>query len=744
MSPIFKNILLVCCFAVSFGVGHAQNSAVSLVALEKKLQKAVTPFDRAELLIQIGEKFMETNVSKADSIRQIISEQSVNFEGVELFKCMLFEVQMMEINGEANGYYDLVRKFTNYQDEALENKDAFYKQLHLGYYYSSFLDFDNAEKALNRALEYAKKMRSYTALTDVHCKFAYFKMLNNQKDSSLYHTERAIQYARRSGFKKDLCNSFNQQSITFEYFGQMELAVSKNLVAYQLANSINDLFRMARYAREIGQKQLGIGNLKDAEYYFTRSFEYSTTIHDGRQMGLALASKAEVLRKKGKGSDAIRLNERAIGFLARVQDINGLAEAHNNLGLVYKDMSAYPLAVIQFNKSLVYFEKSFNREKIAEVYFNVATIFKKQHRLNKALNYLFKSLEIQQNFGSRNKVYATYKEMAEIYKNLGNKDLALKYMEMYIEFTDENSIIQASKKIAELSESYRSEQRDRLISVQADSLNKQLQEKELTDAKLENISLRNDMQTYIIIGFLIIIVLAIVIASSRFKQSGIQQKRKEAEMSQTLLRTQMNPHFIFNAMSVIQSYIYENDVKNSSKFLVNFSRLMRLILENSPKEFIRIETEMEILQKYLETQKLRFEERFEFEIECSDELIFDKAMIPPMITQPFIENAIEHGQLHTVKNGFIRIVFAKEKKMLVVIIEDNGVGRKGSASNKKSTDHKSMAMDITGQRIDNLNDKYKSDGKMIVSDLNPLDETGTKVVISLPYKQESPELAKYE
>jgi sensor histidine kinase YesM len=95
-------------------------------------------------------------------------------------------------------------------------------------------------------------------------------------------------------------------------------------------------------------------------------------------------------------------------------------------------------------------------------------------------------------------------------------------------------------------------------------------------------------------------------------------------------------------MSVIQSYIYENDTVNSSKFLVNFSRLMRLILENSPKEFIPIETEVEILQKYLETQTLRFEDRFSYSIILSDEIDKERAVIPPMITQPFIENAIEH------------------------------------------------------------------------------------------------------
>jgi len=196
----------------------------------------------------------------------------------------------------------------------------------------------------------------------------------------------------------------------------------------------------------------------------------------------------------------------------------------------------------------------------------------------------------------------------------------------------------------------------------------------------------------------------------------------------------MNPHFVFNAMSVIQSYIFDNDTVNSSKFLVNFSRLMRLILENSPKKAIHIETEMEILEKYLGMQKLRFEDRFEFEITADEQLYHEHAVIPPMITQPFIENAIEHGQLHTVEGGFIRVTFKKENEMLLISIIDNGIGRKGSSMNKKSSAHKSMAMDITSQRIENLNRKFNSNGKLIVEDFNKELETGTKVLISLPYR----------
>jgi sensor histidine kinase YesM len=190
-------------------------------------------------------------------------------------------------------------------------------------------------------------------------------------------------------------------------------------------------------------------------------------------------------------------------------------------------------------------------------------------------------------------------------------------------------------------------------------------------------------------------------------------------------------------MSVIQSYIYENNPEKSSQFLVNFSRLMRLILENSPKEFIPIELELEILDKYLSTQKMRFENRFNYVLNVSEDLLFNKAMVPPMITQPFIENAIEHGQLHTVKGGEIIVEMKEVSGRLEITISDNGVGRKKSAKTKKIRTHKSMAIDITQERIKILNKKYKFNGSLTFRDLDNQKEQGTLVSIVLPLKYDT-------
>ena len=719
----------VCSFAV-----FAQTSEAQLIKSYKAEQDPARKFMR---MMALGEYYVDYDIYLADSLQKVILKESRNFPDSIRFSALFFSARVARLQGDNEEYSRKILACQPFLNKLNSDEVRFKVYRHLGYYHSSVLETETADFYLKMSLKLAKKQRSTTKLAEVNSFIALNFMQENAKDSALYYAGMAIQYGRRSGNKGLLAEAFNIQAEIYDFFGQVELSVGKNLISLQLAEEVQNVYLMAKFSREIGQSQTIILNLDDAEYYFNRSFDYAKRIRDYRQMGLALTNLAQVQLKRKQYDLATNNAQQSIKYLTRLNDMNGLGETHNIVGLILKEEKKYDLAVSNFNKALVYYESTNNREKIAGVYHNVGTVFQKQKKYSNALNYLNRSIEIREKFGAKNQIYKTYRVIAEVYKEINNKDESLKYMELYLDYLDSNTTIQAATKIAELSESYRSEQRERLITSQADSIERARQEQYVAQTQLENSGLRNNLQTYIIIAFLIIVGLAGVIIFYRWNQTKIKQEIKEAEMSQTLLRAQMNPHFVFNAMSVIQSYIYENDIENSTKFLVNFSRLMRLILENSPKEFIPIRTEVEILNKYLETQKLRFEDRFQFFIETEGDLTDEFAIIPPMITQPFIENSIEHGQLHTIDGGFIRIRFAKEKGMLNITIEDNGIGRNSSLQNKKSSAHKSMAMEITRERIDNLNSKYKTEGFMHVEDYDNLNQTGTRVLIALPYNVET-------
>ena len=731
----WRVLLIIAVFAMN-ETCYAQQKKQSERSLLEAYRHEKNEVKKFVNLLNLAEYYKKNNIHKADSIKGIVLEKSRVFNDSLRFAALFYNAEIDLLNGNRDAYFNTVLGSQTFLAKVKSNEVQYKIYKHLGNYHSLIDEFETADFYLKSALKLAKRTKSKENIASAYIYLSKNFMLSNQKDSAILMVDMAIQYARRTSNKGVLAESFNCQSELYSFFDQMELSVAKNMIALQLAMEINDYQKIAKYSREIGQTQLAISNLDDAEYYFNQSMEYSTKIQDDRQRALALSDLGTISFQKRHFGIAIQRNDDAIFILNKIHDAKGLGNAHNNLGIIYREQKNFTKAASNFNQALIYFESIGSKERIATVFHNVGTVFLAQKKHSNALTYLEKSIEIRKQSGSQNQIHHTFRIISDVYKDLGQTSNSLNYLTMYTNYVDSNASLKSATKIAELSELYRAEQRDRLITSQSDSIEKQRQDKVIASTKLENIQLRNQFQTYIIAAFLLIMALAGIIIFFRWNQTQLLQQQRESEMSQTLLRAQMNPHFVFNAMSVIQSYIYENDTENSSKFLVNFSRLMRLILENSSKEEISIETEEDILRKYLETQKLRFEDRFEYSIEIEEAIEFERAMIPPMITQPFIENAIEHGQLHTIEGGFIRVKFSKTGGMLVITIEDNGVGRKGAELNKKSKDHKSMAMQITSDRIKNLNKKHRTAGSVIVEDYDKTLQTGTKVLISLPYRMD--------
>jgi tetratricopeptide (TPR) repeat protein len=721
---------LIAFFGIGIAVAQSNRSETSSADL-----KGQSSYQR---LLRKAESFRKTNIGKADSLRALLINKLSNKSRADQIRTLLFSAELNTIMGRP----ELLREDV-VQMQLLLKKKIDLQFLHvmyryMGYYYSLSNQTKLAKEYLHAAEKISRKKRNNAQLAESYMFLALHFMRHNEQDSAIFYADEAVRFGKRTSEKVSLAKCFNTQAVVYRYFNQMESAFAKNILAVNIMSMQSDLFLLAKVYRELAEAQLSIYNLKDAEKYYNKSLEHARTLNDYRQIGLAFNGLGMVQYNRKKYSEAITYIKKGIALFSRIHNSDGLGDGYNALGIVYREQNDYSKAASCFNQALIQFESTGQRDKIAEVYHNVGTIFQKQGKHASALNYLQRSLTIRKKQGSNSQIFTTYRVMASVYQDMGKRNEALKYYTLYIDYMDSSSNISAANKIAELNEMYQSDQREAVIALQADSIDRAKQERALTNAKLENSQLRNNLQMYVIIAFVLFIILAGIIGFYRWNQTQIIQQQREAEMSQTLLRSQMNPHFVFNAMSVIQSYIYENDTVNSSRFLVNFARLMRLILENSPKEFIFLQTEVEILQKYLETQKLRFGERFDFLIEVAENLDVDSALIPPMITQPFIENAIEHGQLHTVDGGFIRVCFQAEHGMLTIGIEDNGIGRKGSEMNKKSKEHKSMAMDITRSRIDILNKKYRTDGFLRIEDYNKTLETGTKVLISLPYREEKP------
>jgi ligand-binding sensor domain-containing protein len=242
----------------------------------------------------------------------------------------------------------------------------------------------------------------------------------------------------------------------------------------------------------------------------------------------------------------------------------------------------------------------------------------------------------------------------------------------------------------------------------------------------------------LLLGFSIFLLIRLIIRNIRKAEKAKTLVNKMmAEYQITALQAQMNPHFIFNAINTIQGYILGKNEAEAYSYLAKFSKLIRMVLHHSQTKVLRLERELEVLGLYIELEQLRFDNSFDYELTIAEGTEITDFNIPGMLLQPYVENAIWHGivNLENSRRGKLAISIEQVGEQLVICITDNGVGREKAKSFKKNTNHKSVGMQLTGERLRIMNQLHGENAANVkVSDL--LDEkgnpTGTKVEISIP------------
>lgn len=253
-------------------------------------------------------------------------------------------------------------------------------------------------------------------------------------------------------------------------------------------------------------------------------------------------------------------------------------------------------------------------------------------------------------------------------------------------------------------------------------------------------------RTWWFILLCVIVVAVIIIVIFRYRVAAIRKEedtktkfsKMMAEVEMKALRAQMNPHFLFNCLNSINRYIVVNDTVNASGYLTKFSKLIRLILDNSANDATSLDNEIALLRLYIEMEFMRFDGKFTYDISIDKSLSCETISIPSMIIQPYIENAIWHGLLNKGVNGHLLVTVAgKGPGELEVIIEDNGIGReKAKEMKSKSTlKQKSYGMKITNDRIKAMNQLYDAGASVTIEDLKSADNEprGTRVILKIPY-----------
>lgn len=328
------------------------------------------------------------------------------------------------------------------------------------------------------------------------------------------------------------------------------------------------------------------------------------------------------------------------------------------------------------------------------------------------------SLQISEELGDPEQTARANRNLFDIYRSAGRSADALEAYLSYDQISD-SLLSEKNVSIVEgLESKYESEKKD--LSIEQLTQQNQIQELQLSRSNLW-------LAIVIVISFS-----GLLVGYLLYNQRTIKREKEANDLKQKLLRVQLNPHFMFNSLNAIQSMIYEmKDRQKTADYLSSFSSLMRNILELNQHDYITLEEELDFIENYIEVQQMRFDNPILYHLEVDDTLRLEELLVPPMITQPFLENSFEHGFPDKSKNCEIWIKVAKGKDWLETSITDNGIGFKISNTKKKS--HNSLATKITEERLSNISTLFKRESGIAIHDLYMEGKTqGAEVIIKLP------------
>lgn len=390
----------------------------------------------------------------------------------------------------------------------------------------------------------------------------------------------------------------------------------------------------------------------------------------------------------------------------------GMAVGYGNTAEVYYTLERYDEAIAGHKKVLALSIEIDDCMGIAEEYEYLAVIYEAIGKLDSALILNQKSMEMTYECGLGKEKLNTLQTASRIYETKGNYALALDYNKKYQALRDSLFNIEKQNTITEIETQYQTEKKEQQIELLS------------VENKIKN--QRIQFAIVVILALVLLISLGVFIMIMRKRNSQMAQD----ELKQKLFRSQMNPHFIFNALGSIQNYMYKNETTKAAQFLGNFASLSRSILKYSSESSIELASEIEMLRNYMELEKMRMPEVFNYEITINNDLETDFIKIPPMMIQPFVENAIKHGFREKDTGGLLKIEFTDKNDLLEVIITDNGVGL--NQKNTSDSNHESMATRIFHDRMKYLKKNNQRIPEMSIKDISNNTSTGTKVKLYLP------------
>jgi tetratricopeptide (TPR) repeat protein len=559
---------------------------------------------------------------------------------------------------------------------------------------------------------------------------------------SLQNTSKAYTILSRLDAKENMAVILRLNGVIYQRLGYYTKSLESLFASLKLFEAINDKHGIETCYNNIGNAYVSINADDKAIDNYNKALKACKEINDRYGVAAAVGNIATIYFDDKKYDSAKAYYLQAIKVFEAINYLPDLGRTYFNLGNVVKKQydaaSAYTYFIdaITIDKKLgATIELADDYGGLGSLYYDVAIDSTAKYivsaplktsnssLLQSAIFYLKQSLAMSKEEDDLS-IPMNYSELASAAEEkLGNYKEALAYHKEYTLYKDSIFNDANKKKIAAL-------ETQRVTEVKNKEIQLLNQERALEASEVKRQTL---IRNIIIASVVIIAVLSFIFirAYNRRKKFAFDQQVSEVEMK--ALRAQMNPHFIFNSLQSINRYMIENEKENASAYLLKFANLMRLILENSREQDVPLEKDLNALELYMQLEALRFKNRFKYTIETAPDIDKENTLIPPLLLQPFVENAIIHG-MQNKESGLIKISVHKENGMMKCVVEDNGHGRAIAATEDENKKRKSLGLKIISERLDIINRLKKAKTVINVFDLQSADnkQAGLRIELLLP------------
>jgi len=464
--------------------------------------------------------------------------------------------------------------------------------------------------------------------------------------------------------------------------------------------------------------------------YFTKALWIQKKTGDDNQ-AVTTTNIGKIHLAKNENDKALQFFKEAEAKFKQYENRRGLAELYNNYGNYYTKNNSFNNAEKHYLQALAMFNEAGEKYGASASLGYLGRVSALQNKDKEAIQYFERSSALAEEIGTPEQVKESEKELSGLYEKLGDSKQSLFHYKKYTAAKDNINSSENIKSMVREEMNYEFERKEALQKVE--------NEKRLALYNEQGKRHRQQLFFTALLALLLFSIAFLVYSRLQLKKR-LTLQRDLAEYEQKALHLQMNPHFVFNCLGSISSFIVQNGTDSAIKYLSKFSKLMRLTLEYSKESLIPIDREIEGLQNYLELEQLRFNKMFEFSI-TKDPNIEDDMAIPPLLLQPFVENAIIHGIVPKKEYGNIYVDFKLDDDKMVCTVTDDGIGINRSRRLKENsvTVHKSMALEITKKRLEVIQAFTSKTSQVEIKEMTDANgmPNGTKIILNLPIQYAS-------